>query len=199
MNKKIIKRTFFLLSMLVIGLIQGINAQNIGIKSNILADALLNPNLGVEIGLKPKWTMDISGQFNAWDLSHNRKWKHWAIQPEVRYWLCDRFSGHFFGAHIHGGQYNMGGFDGKINLFGSDARKIKDHRYQGWFAGAGVAYGYAWILDRHWNLEAEFGLGYSYTQYDRFLCTGCGKKVDANKSHHYVGPTKIAINLVYLF
>ena len=31
------------------------------------------------------------------------------------------------------------------------------------------------------------------------MLTGCGKKVESNKPHHYVGLTKIAINLVYLF
>ena len=155
--------------------------------------------LGIEIGLVSKWTLDVTGQFNAWMLSHNRHWKHWAIQPEVRYWFCDRFSGHFVGTHIHGGQYNIGGFDGKINFLGTDARKLKDTRYQGWFVGAGIAYGYAWILGRHWNLEAEIGFGYSYTRYDRFQCLGCGKRIETDKPHHYVGPTKAAINLVYVF
>ena len=105
-----------------------------------------------------------------------------AVQPEVRYWFCDHFSGHFVGAHIHGGQYNIGGFDGKINFLGTDARKLKDTRYQGWFVGAGIAYGYTWILGRHWNLEAEIGLGYSYTRYDRFQCAGCGRKLETDKT-----------------
>lgn len=29
--------------------------------------------------------------------------------------------GTFVGTHIHGGQYNIGGFDGKINFLGTDA------------------------------------------------------------------------------
>lgn len=174
-------------------------AQNAAVKTNLLADCLLNPNIGVEVGLAPKWTLEATGQFNAWTLSHERRWKHWAVQPEVRYWLCDRFSAHFFGVHLHGGEYNMGGIDGHVKFLGTDTRKLKDSRYQGWFVGAGVAYGYAWILGRHWNLEAEIGLGYSYTRYDRFRCTGCGKRVETDKPHHYVGPTKVAINLVYLF
>ena len=49
------------------------------------------------------------------------------------------------------------------------------------------------------NLETEIGLGYSYTRYDRYRCSGCGKKVETDKPHHYMGPTKAAINLVYLF
>jgi hypothetical protein len=62
-----------------------------------------------------------------------------------------------------------------------------------------VAYGYAWNLGKHWNLEAEIGIGYAYTRFDRFSCKGCGQKIENDKEHHYVGPTKAALNLVYLF
>jgi len=185
--------------LVVAGAFQGIGAQNVGLKTNLLADGFLNPNIGMEVGLAPKWTLDLSGQYNGWVLSHGRRWKHWAVQPEARYWFCDRFSGHFVALHAHCGQYNIGGFNGRVNLFGTDARKLRETRYQGWFGGAGIAYGYAWILGRHWNLEAEIGVGYSYTRYDRFRCTGCGKKTATDRPHHYVGPTKAAINLVYLF
>lgn len=193
------KRIVLLLAIVIAGVFQTVRGQNAAVKTNLLADAFVSPNLGVEIGLAPRWTLDVSGQFNAWTLSHDRRWKHWLLQPEARYWFCDRFSGHFIGAHIHGGQYNIGGVDGKVEFLGTDFRKLEDTRYQGWFVGAGVAYGYAWILGRHWNLEAEIGIGYSYTRYDRFRCIGCGKKIETDKPHHYVGPTKAAINLVYVF
>lgn len=178
---------------------QRTQAQDVGVKTNLVADILANVNLGAEVGVAPKWTLELTGEFNGWTLSHERRWKHWLAMPEARYWLCDRFSGHFFGLEAHGGQYNIGGFDGKWNLLGTDARKLKDTRYQGWFVGGGVTYGYAWILGRHWNLEGEIGIGYSYTRYDRFRCAGCGKKIESGRSHNYVGPTKAAINLVYLF
>ena len=139
----------------------------------------MNINLGVETGLAPKWTLDITGDFNAWTLSHGRRWKHWLVRPEARLWFCDPFAG--------------------ISFLGSDLSKLSDYRYQGWFIGAGVAYGYAWILGRHWNLEAEIGVGYAYTQYDSFRCVGCGKRVEKDKPHHYVGTTKAAVNLVYVF
>jgi len=194
------KRIILLLAVVVsCAVFQSAWAQSVAIKTNLLADGLLSPNIGIETGLAPKWSLDVSGQFNGWTLSHGRRWKHWAVQPEARYWFCDRFAGHFIGVHAHGGQYNIGGVDGKVNFLGTDARKLKDARYQGWFAGAGIAYGYAWILGRHWNLEAEIGIGYSYTRYDRFRCAGCGKRTESDKAHHYVGPTKAAVNLVYLF
>lgn len=184
---------------LFVGLGNRVAAQDFALKSNLVADGLMNINLGAEVGIAPRWTIDVSGEFNGWTLSHGRRWKHWAVQPEGRYWFCDRFAGHFVGIHAHGGQYNIGGFDGRYNLFGTDARKLKNSRYEGWFVGAGVAYGYAWILGRHWNLEGEIGVGYSYTRYDRYRCAGCGKKLENNKSHNYVGPTKAAVNLVYTF
>lgn len=174
-------------------------AQTVAVKTNLLYDALENVNLGAEVALAPRWTLDVSGGFNGWTLSHGRRWKHWAVQPEARYWFCDRFGGHFVGFHVHGGQYNVGGLDNDIKFLGTDFSKLSDHRYQGWFVGGGVAYGYAWVLGRHWNLEGELGVGYSYTRSDEFRCAGCGKKTDSDRTHHYVGPTKAALNLVYVF
>lgn len=77
--------------------------------------------------------------------------------------------------------------------------KLKDYRYEGWFIGAGVAYGYAWALSKHWNLEAELGVGYIYSKADKFNCAQCGDKLEDDKAHNYVGPTKAALNLVYVF
>jgi hypothetical protein len=153
----------------------------------------------LEFGLAPKWTLDITGEVNAWTLSDGKRWKHWYAEPEARYWFCDRFVGHFLGLHVFGGQYNMGYWDTGVKMLGSDFSLLKDYRYQGWYAGAGIGYGYSWILGKHWNLEAEIGIGYAYSRYDKFECAGCGKKVEENKVHHYVGPTKVALNLVYSF
>ena len=193
------KSTCLLLLFLAMFFVQEIKAQKVAVKTNIVYDAAANVNAGLEFGLAKRWTLDLSGNLNVWDMSHGRKWKHWFVQPELRYWFCDRFAGHFMALHIHGGQYNIGGLDNDLEFLGTDFSRSGDSRFQGWFAGAGLAYGYTWILGEHWNVEAEVGFGYSYTRYDRFECVGCGKKVDEDKEHHYVGPTKAAINLVYLF
>ena len=174
-------------------------AQKVAIKTNLVYDATATINAGLEFGLAPKWSLDVSGNFNAWTILNSARWKHWAVQPEARYRFCDRFSGHFLAVHLHGGLYNVGSIKNKLNFLGTDFSKLTNQRFQGWFAGAGVAYGYSWILGKHWNLEAELGFGYSYTVYDKFECAGCGKKIEEGIDHHYVGPTKAAINLVYLF
>ena len=176
-----------------------VKAQNVAVKTNVLYDVAATINAGVEVGLAPKWTLDVSGNFNGWNMSHDRKWKHWMIQPEARYWLCDRFAGYFFGFHAHGGQFNIGHLDNGFKFLGTDFSKLTDHRFQGWFAGGGIGYGYTWILGRHWNLEAELGIGYSYTRYDKYECAGCGEQVEEDQTHHYFGPTKAALNLIYVF
>ena len=175
------------------------SAQKVALKTNLLYDATATVNAGIEIGLAPRWTLDISGNFNDWTMSLNRKWKHWLVQPEARYWFCERFSGHFIGIHAHGGEYNFGNLKNGIKFLGSDFSKLTDNRYQGWYVGGGLSYGYAWILGKHWNLEAELGIGYIYTRFDKYPCAECGEKIEEDASHHYFGPTKLALSIVYLF
>ncbi len=191
-------KTLLLSCMILYGV--SVQSQQVAVKTNLFYDiAAYTMNAGIEFGLAPRWTLDVSANYNGWTLSHERKWKHWFIQPEARYWFCDRFAGHFLGIHAHGGKYNIGGLKNDVSFLGTDFSKFSDQRYQGWFVGAGVAYGYAWILGKHWNLEAELGLGYAYSRFDVYPCAQCGKEIARDKSHHYVGPTKAAINLVYTF
>lgn len=175
-------------------------AQNVALKTNLAYDAVAAANLGLEFGLAPKWTLDISGNYMPWKFYNGLSRKHAFAQPEARFWFCDRFAGHFLGIHAHGGLYNMTGVGvlDKIPFLPSSVSRLDEERHQGWFAGAGIAYGYAVILGKHWNLEFEIGAGYAYTKYDIFECAECGSKL-GQEDHHYVGLTKAAINLVYVF
>lgn len=175
-----------------------VGAQTFALKSNLLYDAALSPNLGIEIRLAPKWTFDLSGNLNAWSVNKH-SWKHWLVQPELRYWFCRTFSGHFVGAHLLGGQYNFGNLNTDFKFLGTDFGVFKDNRRQGWYGGVGIAYGYTWILSRYWSIEAELGVGYVYSRYDQYPCATCGTRTAHDKPHHYVGPTKAAVNLIYNF
>lgn len=193
-----VKTLLCLICMLVFRPTASVSAQDVAVKTNLLYDATATVNLGAEVGLARQWSFDLSGNFNGWSVD-GHLWKHWLIQPELRYWFCEKFSGHFVGAHLIGGQFNIGHFNLPLHFLGTDFEQFKDHRRQGWGAGAGIAYGYSWILDRHWNIEAEIGVGWIYTRSDKFECFDCGKKVEKNHVHNYVGPTKAAINLIYTF
>lgn len=164
------------------------------LKTNLLYDATTTFNLGMEFGLGRRTTLDISGNYNPWTFSNNRKFKHWMVQPEFRVWTCERFNGGFFGIHAFGGEMNIGGWDLPFGLYPN----LKNHRYEGWFIGAGISYGYQWYLGPHWNLEATVGVGYLRFDYDRFDCVECGEKLGSGVEN-YFGPTKLGLSLIYLF
>lgn len=169
-------------------------AQKAALKTNLLYDAALTPNFGVELGIGRRNTVQLVYGLNPWKFSDTKQTRHWVLMPEYRFWTCQKFNGHFFGVHAMGGQFNLAGIDMPFDLF----PKLKERRYEGWFAGGGISYGYQWILSRHWNFEASVGVGYDYIKYKRFDCGTCGAQT-ADEHRHYFGPTKAALSLTYIF
>ncbi len=189
----------FTLLLLLVGSNGKATAQSVAIKTNLLYDATATINLGVELAVAPKFTVDLSGNYNNWEVVDNRIWKHYLIQPELRYWFCDRFAGHFLGFHLHGGEFDLANIDNDIKFLGTNFAALSDDRFKGWAIGAGIGYGYDVLLGRHWNLEFELGIGYAYMNYDRYEWKNSDAEIASDRSHNYVGLTKAAINIVYLF
>lgn len=181
-------------SLCIIFLFIGItlSAQNVAVKSNLLYDVTTTLNLGAEIGLAPRWTLDLSANYNPFSFADAKKWKHWMAQPEARYWLCERFNGHFFGGHLLGGQFNTGNINA-WSMFPTD----KGYRYEGYYYGLGLSYGYQWLLGNRWSIEASLGLGYVRSHYDKYDCPHCGEWKGEGKEN-YLGVTKAAISLIYI-
>lgn len=184
----------FLLVILMAFISVGALAQKFVVKNNLLYDLTLTPNLSFEMSLNKKQTFDLQIGLNPFNgQKEDEKFKHLLVQPEWRYWFCERFNGWFIGVHALGGRYNVA----KTRLPFGLLPAIHEGRYEGWFAGAGVGLGYQWILSRNWNLEAELGVGYAYTEYDKFNCGRCGTKLQSAKAD-YFGVTKAALSLVYV-
>ncbi len=132
---KVMKHRVLAIALILISAISA-SAQDWAVKTNLLYDATLTINAGVEHRLAPRWSVDVSGNFNAWTVNEHR-WKHWLVQPEARYWFCEAIQGHFVGAHLLGGQYNVDNLDLNFKMLGTDFRNLRDHRYQGWYGGVG--------------------------------------------------------------
>lgn len=193
-NRKNYKRAVWsisLLLLLAIGL--PVRAQKAVVKTNALYLATATPNATLEMATGRKHSLALTAGFQPWQYSDTKKLKHWLVQPEFRYWPCETFMGHFFGIHALGGQFNAGGIKLPFGIFPS----LEDSRYQGWAAGAGLSWGYQWLLSKRWSLEVSLGLGYIYVDYKKYACATCGTA--QKKDHkHYVGPTKAAVSLVYV-
>ena len=158
------------------------DAPAVGIKTNVLYWMTTTLNIGAEIGLGKKTTLDIQGAYNPWDFKDNQKIKLRMGQVEFRYWTGERFIGHFFG------DFNMGGFQ----MLGMDK-----YRYEGSLYGGGISYGYQWVLGKRLNLEATIGLGYARIEYDKHEYQAGGDFIKKD-TRNYFGPTKAGLSLVYI-
>lgn len=175
-------RKIGLAAALLCGWIPAAVAQNAAVKTNGLYWAALAPNAGVEFVTGGKTSVELFGAYRPWTLV-NKDARFWLAQPELRYWLCEPLEGHFFGIHLLGAQY-----------YAFSQKKI----YDGYLAGGGITYGYDWILSPHWNLEALIGVGYARLWYKMRPNRPCAKCF-SNETGNYVGPTKIAVTISYLF
>lgn len=175
----------FLLMMLFlsVGFFLKAVAQEVAVKTNALYWMTTTLNASAEFGLSRKVTLELAGAYNPWTFKDNKKLRFWLVQPEAKYWLCEKFEGHFIGVHAHAAQFYS---------------TLANRRRDGYLAGGGISYGYDWMLSPHFNLEAEVGLGYAHLWYKESDCIPCLKSYE-RKHKDYVGPTKAALSLIYFF
>lgn len=193
MYKKI--SIIFLLTFTIIS----VHSQQLAIKTNLLYAATTTPNLALEYRLSDKSTANLAYGLNLFDFEGNAKFKHWALQPEYRYWFCETFNGHFVGAHLHGGQFNVSNGDPGFvnpNLLPGRFQSVTDRRRQGYLYGAGLSYGYHWLLSPRWSLEGTVGAGYARIHYEAFDCPTCSP-VQGDHVYNYWGVTKLGLSLIY--
>ncbi|MDR0866442.1 MAG: DUF3575 domain-containing protein [Candidatus Symbiothrix sp.] len=159
------------------------------LSTNLLYDATTSMNLGMEFGLSKRLTLKLPVTYNPWTFEDHKKFKFIFVQPELRWWLCEPFAGHFFGLHAHYAFFNVGGI--------GTTDYMETHRFQGDLYGAGVSYGYQFYLAPRWSLEASIGAGFALMDYDKYECETCGSFL-GNEKKTYFGPTQASISLIYI-
>ena len=60
----------FCIIFLFVGI--SLSAQDMAVKTNLLYDATTTFNLGAEFRLAPKWTLDLSANYNPFTFSDNK-------------------------------------------------------------------------------------------------------------------------------
>lgn len=122
------------------------SAQYSAVRVNALALAAGTLNVGVDVAVTQKWSVDVSGYWNPVSTESLRS-EVLGIVAGVRRWRFEPHVGLFWGVHTALARYRVG-----------NRRK----RYNGWTAGVGSSVGYSWMLARRWNFSLEGGLGLYY-------------------------------------
>ncbi len=187
------RNTFILFLLLLLFRLADLHSQTLAVKSDLLTGALSSPNLSVEVKLSDRFTLEAGFHYNPFPAGGDKRWKHWFVQPELRYWMCQPFGGHFFGAHLMYGVYNAGDMKLPLGLF----KGVRSSRYEGDFLGLGVSYGYHFILSPRWSIETSLGVGFLHIGYERYRCLHCGEQTGGGYKN-FIAPTRAAVSLVYL-
>lgn len=170
------------------------HAQRVAVSNNVLFDLDGTLSAGVELPLSGMSSMEAYGSIRPWKRGDESVHKHWLAEAQYRIWPCQVMNGLFFGPYLLGGEFNVGNHDFPLGLL----KGLQSHRYEGWLIGGGIGAGYEYALARHWNIGAELGVGYTYIDHKKYNCEVCGSLKDED-AYHYVGFSKLALSLIYIF
>lgn len=168
-------------------------AQTFSVRNNLLYDATLTPNLGFDVRIDSLWSVGVDVGLRPWPRGDEttRKYRHFLVSPEVRRWLRNAGSGHFFGANLLYTHFNVGNIKMPFGLYPS----VRHQRKQGDAIAIGPSYGYSWRLASHWSIEAEAGFDIGLSWSDVYECGHCGTKTGTDNGVFLM--PRVGINAVY--
>lgn len=193
---------FLIAVLLIFGISTKVSAQRFTLRTNLLYDATLTPNLGGELHLDSVWSAGLNIGLNAWDIDKesNKKWRHVLISPNVRWYHNYKYKGdslvarrvNYLELDAIYSHFNVGNTRIPFGLYSA----VKDRRLQGDLIALGGKYGYSWILSRDWRLEAEAGIAIGYAWFKEYECDYCGTFY--GKGDRIFLLPQLGINVVYI-
>lgn len=164
------------------------------LRTNLLYDATLSPNLGLDVRVDSAWTVGLLAGINAWDIDKekNKKWRHALFSLRARKYRDSLFHKGYYEADLIYSHYNVGNTKIPFGLYSA----VKDRRLQGDLIALGGKYGYSWILSRTWRIEAEAGVAIGYAWFKEYDCDHCGTYY-GNGDRIFLLP-QLGVNVVYI-
>lgn len=165
-------------------------ASYFALKSNLLYDALLVPNLSLEASIGSGWTLGAGGMLAWWskDAKH-RYWRIYGGDLEIRKYFgtlskSKPLQGHHLGIY---GDFLTYDFE-----FGA-----KGYQSKATYA-AGIKYGYSHPIANRLNLDFALGIGYLHSNYKTYVPRDGCYVYQETKKRKWLGPTQAEISLVWL-
>ena len=156
------------------------------LKTNLLYDAALLPNLELEWFINDRWSVSFEGDVAWWKPEFNRVYRLMVLSPEVRYHIKPRapWHGMYVGLMAGGGMYQL---------------ENRHDGYRGEGGMGGLTFGYMWPVGKHLLFDAEIGAGYMYTRYKVYESRDEHKLYMRTKTLNYFGPLKAKFSIAWRF
>lgn len=166
------------------------------VKTNLLYDALITPNIGLEIKVADRYTVAGNWMYARWH-SDPKAWYHriYGGDLEVRRWLGKKlFRNHEEIIPLEGWHVGVYGQLHKYDFEWGGKGALTDK----WQYGGGIAAGWSKAIGKRLALDFTLGFGYLTGEYKEYLpMDGC-YVWQATKQRHWIGPTKGEISLVWI-
>lgn len=165
----------------------------IALKTNLLYDVALLPNIGAEFALGSDFSLETEVMGAWWNFkSRHNYYRVMSGGLELRKWFGQTspvpLRGHFIGLYGMAGTYNL--------KLGSNGYKSDGNISY----SAGLTYGYSMPVAPRLNIEFSLGIGYlggKYKKYTYNETDNCYPWL-GTRQRNYFGPTKAKISLVWL-
>lgn len=177
-----------------------------GVKTNLLADAMAVPMGGVEIQLARPLSLEIQGWFTPWNiLCPDEATRVYGIAPELRLWLDDDAlgKGGFIGIQGRALWYTLRWTDGFLYQNGKQGGYDQDAGNHDPAWNVGLTYGYCFALGKEGRWAVELALGVGYGRYSHnvgeWYPDGEYWVIRDFQQKSYLGLTRASVNLAYRF
>ena len=168
-------------------------------RTNMLFDVLLLPNIGLEFYLGKRWSVAANWMYGWWNNDRrNWYWRAYGGDIAIRKWLGKAaeektLTGHHIGIYTQIFTYDF---------------ETGDRGYMGGKPGGaiwnkmnyamGAEYGYSLPIARKLNIDFTLGVGYWGGIYHEYKPQAGYYVWKATKERRWIGPTKAEISLVWL-
>lgn len=167
------------------------NHSNFSIKTNLLYDAVLVPNIGVEANIYNNFTAYADFLYAGWNMpSKHFYWDLYGVQIGIRKYLGRASRKRLFTGH-HIGLYGQAlAYDLQAGYIGQQTPGIN--------MGGGIDYGYSFPIAPNMNVDVEIGFGYLGGKYYEYVVWDDHYTWRGTVNRAWFGPTKASVSLIWL-
>jgi hypothetical protein len=169
------------------------------LKTNLLYDAALVPNIGAEFYWRKNWSVGANLMYAWWkNGASNKFWRIYGGDIYARKWFGQKAEENPFAGHHAGVYAQMLTYDFCLGKKGYMGGQPGGNIWDKLSFAVGVEYGYSLPIASRLNLDFTIGIGYLQGVYQEYIPEDDCYVWQATKNRKWWGPTKAEVSLVWL-